>query len=348
MLDHPCPRRSGASREPTQAEPKPNRRRGQYSPVNMENTPTDLDQNLVSVIIPAYNARDFVLDAIASVKAQQHPALEIILIDDGSTDGTAELVAANAPEVRIIRQDNAGVAAARNTGLLAARGDFITFVDADDGWFPGKLQAQLEYLGAHPEVGLVFHRWLVWRPDENGVFHWPSPPTEVLPDQPELSGWLYLPLLLDCVIHTSSVMIRRNIVEQVGLFDTALAIGEDYEYWLRVSRLCKIHKLAPVYSFYRSAPGSLTSKPKMQNFEYMVVQRALERWGRTAPDGRSLPAVAIERRLGKLAFDFAYAHLRSGKTQLARQASVQAFRHGPRRLKPVLFYLASLFKKNKV
>lgn len=312
---------------------------------------------LVSVIIPAYNARAFVLDALASVEAQRVPAvqgvqgaqagfeLEILLIDDGSTDGTADLVAAEMPRVRIIRQANAGVAAARNTGLLAAMGEFITFLDADDGWFPGKLRAQLDYLAAHPEVGLVWHRWLVWRPDDAGVFHWPEPPRDLGSPESLLSGWLYLPLLQDCVVHTSTAMIRRAVVAEVGLFDADLKIGEDYDYWLRIARRTRMHQLAPVYSFYRATPGSLTSRPRERNYEYEVIRRAVERWGLCDPGGQCLPRARMDARLGKLALDFAYQHLRpGGSAPLARAASWQALRHQPWRLKPWLYILASLLR----
>ena len=304
----------------------------------------DTGTPLVSVIIPAYNARPYVMDAIRSVRAQGHAPLEILLIDDGSSDGTAELVAAEAPEVRIIRQSNGGVAAARNRGLREASGEFITFLDADDGWFPGKLHAQIAYLQAHPSVGVVFHRWLVWRPDAEGVYHWPSPPSSPMPEQPELSGWLYLPLLLDCVIHTSTVMIRRSLVDEIGLFDTTLTIGEDYDYWLRASQASPIHKLAPVYSFYRSASESLTSAPKDRNYEYLVVQRALERWGAVAPDGKTLPARALGPRLGKMASDFGYAHYYQGSSRLAFHAYLTALRHQPGKARNWLYLLRSMIK----
>lgn len=301
---------------------------------------------LVSVIIPAFNARPYIMDAIRSVRQQEYSPVEILLIDDGSTDGTADLVAEHAPEVRIIRQVNGGVSTARNTGLQHANGEFITFLDADDGWFPGKLHAQLACFKKQSEFGIVFHRWQVWRPDSNGVYQPPDLPSLNLPEQPELSGWLYLPLLLDCVVHTSTVMIRRSVVEQVGLFDTDLTIGEDYDYWLRASRVCQMRKLPGVFSYYRAAPASLTSTPKTRNFEYLVLTRALSRWGAVAPDGKELPRSAIRARLAKLSFDFAYAHLRSGSARLSRQASLMTLRHDPLRFKAFLFLVFSFLKRS--
>lgn len=301
---------------------------------------------LVSVIIPAYNAEKYILMAIGSVLEQNYSPLEILLIDDGSTDGTAKLVQREAPQVRIIQQANAGVAAARNTGLRNASGEFICFLDADDGWFPGKLAAQVDYLARHPEVGLVFHHWLVWRPDANGVYSKLERPLQANNSDidPADSGWIYPQLLLDCIVHTSTVMLRRQIAQQVGFFDQNLINGEDYNYWLRVSRICEIHKLSGVYSFYREVAGSLTSTPKTLNFEYLVVQRAVQEWGLSAPGGKALPSRQINSRLAKLAFGFGFLHFHGGSPKLARQAFFDAIRHNPWMWRALLYLAASQFK----
>lgn len=300
---------------------------------------------LVSVIIPAYNAEKYVLLAISSVLEQNYAPLEILLIDDGSTDGTAKLVQREAPQVRIIQQTNAGVAAARNTGLRHASGEFICFLDADDGWFPGKLVAQADYLARHPEVGLVFHQWLVWRPDANGVYAKLGQPQQANGAiDTTNSGWIYPQLLLDCIVHTSTVMLRRQIAQQVGFFDQNLINGEDYNYWLRVSRICQMHKLCGVYSFYREVAGSLTSTPKTLNFEYLVVQRAVQEWGLSAPGGKALPSRQIKSRLAKLAFGFGFLHFHGGSPRLARQAFFDAIRHDPLMWRALPYLAATQFK----
>lgn len=301
---------------------------------------------LVSVIIPAYNAEKYILLTIRSVLEQNYRPLEILLIDDGSTDSTAALVEREAPQVRIIRQANAGVAAARNTGLRLATGELICFVDADDGWFPGKLAAQVNYLLQQPNVGMVYHGWLVWKPDADGQY--------VVPQQPdfanakkidmERSGWIYHKLLLDCIVHTSTVMMRNQVFKNVGFFETHLSNGEDYNYWLRVSRKFEIHKLKGVYSYYREVIGSLTNTLKLQNFEYMVIQRAVKEWGLTSPDGRVLPAKRIHKRLAKLAFNFGYDHFYRGSPKIARQAFLNAIKHEPLMWRALPYIAASQLK----
>ncbi len=303
-------------------------------------------QPLVSVVIPAYNAAAYVMDAIASVQAQGYAALDIVLVDDGSQDDTAARVRAAAPEVRIVQQPNAGVAAARNTGLRAARGELICFLDADDGWFPGKLDAQVAHLQRHPKVGLVFHDWLVWQPEADGRY---LPPARPEPDgtaaiDPARSGWLYPQLLLDCIVHTSTVMIRRTVVEAVGGFDPTLRNGEDYNYWLRVSRHCRIDKLSGVYSFYRAVPGSLSNGPKPVNYEYLVVERAVREWGVASPDGRAVARSLVEHRLAKLAMDFGYGHFHAGAPALAGAAFRTALRHDPLRWRALVYLLAAWLK----
>lgn len=296
---------------------------------------------LVSVVIPAYNAEKFVLRAVSSVLEQDYAPIEILLVDDGSTDGTADRVRQAAPQARIVRQDNAGVAAARNTGLRHAQGELICFLDADDGWFPGKVAAQVDYLRCQPQVGLVFHDWLVWRPDGQG--HYAEPEKPASPGagaiDPGCSGWIYPQLLLECVVHTSTVMIRREVARAVGFFQTDLVNGEDYDYWLRVSRHCEIHKLADVYSFYREVAGSLTSRPQSRNFEYQVVNAAVARWGLSSPCGTTLPPAVLRRRLARLAFDFGYGHFHRGSARLARAAFATTLRHRPFNGRAFLYWL---------
>jgi glycosyltransferase involved in cell wall biosynthesis len=298
----------------------------------------------VSVIIPAYNAEKFVLEAIQSVAAQDYPAIEVLLIDDGSSDRTTELVQQSAPWVQVIKQPNAGAGAARNTGLRCATGEFICYLDADDGWFPGKLKAQVDYLSRHGDVGAVYHSWLVWHPDKAGYYQPLVRPEPPIPDQIDSanSGWVYSSLLLDCVVHTSTIMMRREVAAAVGEFDASLRTGEDYDYWLRLSRQCEIHKLSGTYSYYRAVPESLTGSPNADNNEYRVLRRAIEKWGLSSPNGVSVSKDLLNRRLAKLAFDFGYAHYHRGSKKLARAAFAQTLRHDPLSWRAMAYLLASL------
>jgi glycosyltransferase involved in cell wall biosynthesis len=302
---------------------------------------------LVTVVMPAYNAEKFILDAIRSVLAQGYPSVEILVIDDGSKDSTFALVQREAPQVRIIQQSNAGAAAARNTGLRLARGKYICFLDADDGWYPGKLSAQVDYLQKHPEAGMVYHEWFVWIPDESGSYCIPKRLEEPAFGEidPACTGWIYTRLLLDCIVHTSTVMMRLEVVRDIGFFDTTLVTGEDYDYWLRVSRKYQIHKLTGTYSFYRAALGSLTSKPPEENNEYNVLQSAWRKWGLSSQDGKNLSEKLMNKRLGKLAFDFGYSKYYQGEIRQARDSFLKALRHDPFRWRALGYLLVASLRK---
>jgi glycosyltransferase involved in cell wall biosynthesis len=309
----------------------------------------DLDQfdtPLVSVIIPAYDAERFILDAVQSITDQDYPSIEVLLIDDGSRDGTVQLVEHDAPWVRVIQQTNAGAGAARNTGLRHATGELICYLDADDGWFPGKVKAQVRYLRRNPTVGAVYHNWLVWNPDDGGNYRPLTRPESAGASEidPVHSGWIYSNLLLDCVIHTSTAMIRRDVAKAVGEFNPSLRTGEDYDYWLRLSRQCEIHKLNGIYSYYRAVPSSLTGSPNSASNEYQVLKRAIERWGLSSPNGTGVSEDLLKKRLAALAFDSGYAHYHRGSKKLARAAFTQALRHDPLRWRAFAYLIATLIR----
>lgn len=117
----------------------------------------------VSVIIPVRNGKDFLQEALDSVLQQSFTNLELLLIDDGSTDDDYDRYALQDPRIRVIHLPGMGVSRARNVGMAQSRGDLLAFLDADDVWFPGKLQAQVSYFDAHPDVGVVFGKFIRWQ-----------------------------------------------------------------------------------------------------------------------------------------------------------------------------------------
>lgn len=184
-----------------------------------------------SVIIPAHNASRFITEAVDSALNQTVPPKEIIVINDGSTDDTAEMLAPYVAQKRIIllTQAKAGAAAARNHGLLAATGEIVAFLDADDRWLPNKLAAQLP-LYADPAVGLVYSDMRFFG-NQNGLYR------ERL-RRGYYSGSIVKELLRENFIPTSSVLLRRSLLSGSLQFrenPDQLAIGEDYELWLRLS-----------------------------------------------------------------------------------------------------------------
>ncbi len=180
---------------------------------------------LVSVIIPTYNRTDLVRQALASVKAQTYRDFEIVVVDDGGTDGTFEVLSAWR-EIRVLRHaGRRGVSAARNTGINAARGEWLAFLDSDDLWLPDKLARQMAYLEGRPD--------LLCQTDETWVRR------GVRVNKPlshrKVAGRIFLPSLTRCMISPSAVILNRRLLSDHGAFDETLPAAEDYDLWLRLT-----------------------------------------------------------------------------------------------------------------
>jgi glycosyltransferase involved in cell wall biosynthesis len=190
---------------------------------------------LVSVIIPTYNRARLLPDAMASVLSQTYPRIELIIVDDGSTDETPELLRQYGDRIRVVRQANAGPAIARNRGIAIATGEIIAFLDSDDQWLPTKLERQVASLqAAGPEVVCCLCNCSVRF--ANGKTGSTFAIADTMPDRPT-GIWLNpVEILLNrFVMFNQAVAIRREVLERVGYFDESLRFGEDYELPFRLA-----------------------------------------------------------------------------------------------------------------
>lgn len=303
---------------------------------------------LVSVIMPAYNARPFIEDSIRSILNQDYPNMELVVVDDGSKDGTPEAAEQFGSRVKVLRQNNAGPAAARNRGIAAAQGEFIAFLDADDVWLPGKVLMQVQYLQGHPDVGVVFGGFLRWYPQADGSFLPPPAPVNLgspLRLVPEHSGWIYKDILLDSVICIITAMVRRSVFETVGSFDESLRTGEDYDFWLRVSRQFRADKFDRTLAYYRMHATSTTKVPRKENNEYTVLLRTLAAYGTAGPDNVATPEKVLRARFFQLCFSHGYFHIRSGDAKVAQEAFSAALHHSPLRPKVWIYWMLAVTKR---
>jgi len=179
----------------------------------------------ISVVIPSYNRATLLTRALDSVYAQTRPPDEVIVVDDGSTDGTSKTVAKHFPDVQLIRQKNLGVSAARNAGISAASGQWIALLDSDDTWLAKKLARQMSALEARPGFRLI-HCDEIWV--RNGVRVNP------MHKHRKQGGYIFQRCLELCCISPSAAMIHRCVFNKIGYFDTGLPACEDYELWLRI------------------------------------------------------------------------------------------------------------------
>lgn len=180
----------------------------------------------ISTIIPTYNRAERLSEALQSVLVQGGVSQEVLVIDDGSTDETAELIHRQFPGVLYKHTENSGPARARNIGVQAARGEWIAFLDSDDLWLPGKLKAQLDFFSAHPdyEICQTEELWI-----RNGVRVNP------MKKHKKHHGLIYKQCLALCIISPSAVMMKKSLFEKVGGFNESFPVCEDYDLWLRIS-----------------------------------------------------------------------------------------------------------------
>jgi glycosyltransferase involved in cell wall biosynthesis len=292
----------------------------------------------ISVIIPTYNDGERLLQAVRSAAAQTWPRerMEIIVVDDGSTDGTGERMAqyiASAPlRTRCVRQDNAGPGAARNHGLRLARGDIVAFLDADDRWQPDKLARQAPLLDA--TVALVYC-------DASFVDAAGAPLDGYVRRIEMARGDILLPLFCDFFLLTSAVMLSAAAVALVGPFDEQLAVGEDYEFFLRVARRFHADYVAAKLLVRCVRPDSLSRR------DYALDARTdlatLDAFLEADPKFAQRHRQAVRRRLARYRYDLAYrllADRRRGEAiaellqSLRTQASLGAARTLARALLP--------------
>ncbi len=274
----------------------------------------------VSVIIPAHNASKFIRDAIKSVLNQTYKDYEIIVIDgrNGSTDNTREIVAEYEDKVRYLHQENTGLSDARNKGILSAKGEYIAFLDSDDLWFEKKLALQIEFLENHRDIGLVFSdAWIkaygaVDAEDRDFIgkrfFQINKPYRKQVLGQLFVSN--FIPIL--------TVVVRKECILKVGLFKEDLDSAEDYDLWLRMSRMFKIDYIDAPLAIYRFREDSLYHKRESLFSNLMLIKKnILESEPQLL---KQLSREKMDKALYRLHFNLGNHYLLNDKHKKARDA----------------------------
>jgi glycosyltransferase involved in cell wall biosynthesis len=284
---------------------------------------------LVSAIVPVYNGERFLADCLKSVLAQDYKPLEILVLDDGSTDATPQIAKSFGERIRYVRQKNAGEASARNKAVELAGGEFIAFLDADDLWYPGKISAQVSVMERYPDYGVVYGEFR--RIDdafryEPGALATVDPAGEI---DSVWSGWLYPRLLLDSWVHIITAMVRKEVFATVGAFDQDLCIGTDYDFWIRVSQKYRMAKIPQELSLYRDNPGSVTRKFHERNYAAEIVTKYVERFGLTGLGGDRVSPRELSRRLHITWVHHGYTALKNALFDDALASFVRAMKYHP-------------------
>ena len=271
----------------------------------------------VSVVIPAYNAMRFLPQTVASVLQQTFTDFEVLIIDDGSKDGTAQWAAAQTdPRVKLVSRANGGAAATRNTGVAAARGEYVAFLDADDVWQPTKLAKQVARAEADPSVGLV-DTWISYI-DSAG-----EPIGEVMTQHVEGDVWAEM-LEYNLVRCGSTPLVRRRLFDEVGSFDEGFRYAEDWEMWIRITARARFAVVKEPLVAYRQHANN-----KHKNHQAMLptLRRIIEKSFQDVPAAQQH---LKGRALGRAHLHAAWRALYAGDYKLAAQLRDEAMAHYPR------------------
>ena len=222
----------------------------------------------MSVIIPTYNRGWVLKEAIDSVLAQDFKNFELIVVDDGSTDNTGEVLDSYDQDLIVIRQPNRGVSAARNRGIAEAGGRLIAFLDSDDLWLPRKLSTQIDFFNSNP-AAVINQTEEIWI--RNGVRV--NPKTR----HHKSSGMIFERSLGLCLVSPSAVMMKRALFDEVGHFDEDLPACEDYDLWLRVSWRYPVHLIETPLIIKRGGHADQLSKaPGLDKFRIQALKKVIE------------------------------------------------------------------------
>jgi glycosyltransferase involved in cell wall biosynthesis len=332
-----------------------------------------MSDGLVSIIIPTYNRAHCLARAIDSALAQTHGELDVIVIDDGSTDGTRALVHdtyGKDERVRYVHQENRGVSAARNHGIRLVKGSYAALLDSDDVWKPYKLDLQLSCLRAFPDAGMVWsdmsavstggemvaERYLkrfygtyrLFSSDDLYDRH--RPLAEIAPHlaaevgaEQAYAGEIYGPMVMGNLVHTSTVLLRRERLEASGFFDEAVRTGEDHEFHLATCRAGRVAYVdLPTILYEIGAEDALTraefNVPMARHF-LSTLQRALARDGDRIR--RRIPEATIDLVLADAHRWLGESLLGEGERREARREFLSCLRVDPRQPRIAAFYAAS-------
>ncbi len=281
---------------------------------------------LVSVIVPAYNCAGYVGACLDSILAQDYPQLEILVVDDGSTDGTAACVQSYGEPVRYLHQPNSGSAVARNLGIDSASGELIAFCDSDDLWAPGRLKQQVGFLQSQSEYQAVCGRFKAV-PDD---YSWADAQKERYEAEPRVdadkSGWTYLRVLESSIYHLDTLLVRRDALAQVR-FNKDYRRGQDFDFWLQLLHATPMAQLHNLYGFYRQSAISITRKPHARNYRAEILEAALARYGRSDQLGREISEATLNRLFSVSWYGHGWELYRAGWFKRAAESFAKALRY---------------------
>jgi glycosyltransferase involved in cell wall biosynthesis len=290
------------------------------------------DPAQVAVVIPTYNCARYLARALDSVTKQTYRNFQIIVIDDGSTDNTDEIVGHYSSQCVFEKQVHAGPAAARNRGIRISSNPYIAFLDADDVWFPQKLERQIELLERRPEVGLVCSDCAVGSEKGRDSSHFRG---RAVPQ-----GEVFERLVSDCFIFTPTVVLRRECLRDVVGFNEALAVSEDLNLWLKIASRWAIAFIPEVLAVRYSRPDNLSATTSLENACANGID-ALEDVLRSCPQLNRRQQRAVKRDLAVRHYNYGSFLLSSNTARASRTMLLAGWRYRPRNWRALAKYCIS-------
>ena len=285
----------------------------------------------VSVIVPAFNKVGLTVKTVESILNQDYKNIEVIVVDDGSTDNTRTKLQLFGDKIRYYYKDNGGACSARNFGILKASGDYIALIDCDDIYYPEKISKSVDMLELNPDIGLV-HTGVKLIDNHDNIVGYHSFPVN------QVEGWIAQRLILQNLVSNPTVVIRRECFDKVGLFDESVFIPADWDMWLRLSEEFKFGYIEEPLSGYRIT-GNYTISHLELNLkeEIYVLEKTIKRGGFAISNKLKKKCYAIlYYRVGLL-----YGAIGDGiqSREFLRKAAMFDYKN----LKVVIHYLASIF-----
>jgi glycosyltransferase involved in cell wall biosynthesis len=279
----------------------------------------------VSVIIPTFNRKDMLMDALKSIFAQTRLPDEVVVVDCGSKDGTGKAVYEYNDRIILLESKVRGASAQRNIGISHAKGNYIAFLDDDDVWHPDKLKLQMEFLEEHPEIALT----------SSGNIQLGS---RIRIDRLNwIHNDLFMKLFMDSFIHTSTVVIMKNVLNTIGGFNENYKRAEDYDLWLRISRSFPIAYTRTPLTWIRESETCLSNdKIDLRKTAISVLKENY--------DPNKIPKRKFRKRISDLEIYLGRNYVKNGNKKEGKKQFVSAIKRYPFRTRPYRYLLGTLLK----
>ncbi|MCK5096853.1 MAG: glycosyltransferase [Desulfobacteraceae bacterium] len=291
----------------------------------------NIDNPIVSVVIPTYNRKDIISRAIESVRNQTYKNYEIIIVDDGSTDGTVDYIKNHYNnKIHCISQENQGASSARNKGISEAKGKYIAFLDSDDEWVDSKLTTQVAFLEENPEIALLCGR--TYRSDNIKKVN--SPLAQ------KITGNLFTILYSHSFVSTPTVIVKKDVLDQVGAFDLNYKSAEDFDLWLKITHDYQCAFLPDLVAIVNRGKDNLsTDKITLHIHALDILEKHY--------DKRLIPDRVYKKAISNSLIALGRNYLTSGQTSKAKECFIRSFKLYPFRLRSLRYLLKTSFRNSK-